>query len=330
MAALIDGYDVALFDLDGVVYLGPDAVPGVPEALAQLSEAGTGLMYVTNNAARPASTVVEQLNDLGIVAGLDQVLTSAQVATSALVKDLPAGAKVLVCGSDSLAALLRDAGFDIVDSAQSEPVAVIQGYFPTLNWSMFEEAALAVQAGATWYATNSDATRPTDRGLVPGAGAAIAVLTTVLGGQPTIFGKPYRPMLAEAITRTQAQRPIFVGDRLDTDIEGAVNVGIDSLMVFSGAHGKKDLVAAAPHAHPTYIGADVTALLQPPRTAALSPGQAICGSQQVRVATHGATLVTEPDGVEEQLDALWALAQLAWQDPELRVDAALEQLDLID
>lgn len=329
MVTLIDGYDVALFDLDGVVYLGPDPVSGVPEALAQLDRVGTRLMYVTNNAARPAATVVEQLNRLGIDAGLDQVLTSAQVAASALAKELPAGAKVLVCGSDSLASLLSDVGFEIVDSAQAQPDAVIQGYFPTLNWSMFEEAALAVQGGAAWYATNSDATRPTDRGLVPGAGAAIAVLATVLRRQPTIFGKPYRPMLAEAIARTRAQRPIFVGDRLDTDIEGAVNAGIDSLLVFSGAHGKKDLVTATALAHPSYIGSDVTALLRAPRIATLSPGQAVCGAQKVRVTAEGASLVTQPDGVEEQLDALWALAQLAWQDPELDVAAVLERLDLI-
>lgn len=329
MVALIDAYDVALFDLDGVVYLGPDPVPGVPTALAQLGRGGTRLMYVTNNAARPASTVVDQLNKLGIDAGLDQVLTSAQVAASALTKELPAGAKVLVCGSDSLASLLSEVGFEIVDSAQAQPDAVIQGYFPTLNWSMFEEAALAVQGGAAWYATNSDATRPTDRGLVPGAGAAIAVLATVLDRQPTIFGKPHRPMLAEAITRTQAQRPIFVGDRLDTDIEGAVNAGIDSLLVFSGAHGKKDLVSATPAAHPSYIGSDVAALLRPPRTAVVSPGRAVCGGQEVRTAARSAELVSQPDGVEEQLDALWALAQLAWRDPELAVDAVLERLDLI-
>ena len=329
MVALIDGYDAALFDLDGVVYLGPDPVPGVPAALAQLGQA-TRLMYVTNNAARPAATVVDQLRRLGIDAGLDQVLTSAQVAASALADELPPGAKVLVCGSDSLAGLLTDAGFDIVTSADDQPAAVIQGYFPTLNWALLEEAALAVQNGSAWYATNSDATRPTDRGLVPGAGAAIAVLSTVLQRQPTIFGKPYRPMMAEAIKRTQAERPIFVGDRLDTDIEGAVNAGIDSLMVFSGAHGKKDLVAAGVQAHPSYIGADVSALLRPPRIATLDQGEACCGTQQATIDEGAIRLLTRPQGVEEHLDALWAVTQMAWADPELAVDDALAQLTLLD
>lgn len=330
MAALIDGYDAALFDLDGVVYLGPDPVPGVPQALAELGRGGTSVMYVTNNAARPASTVVAQLRGLGIDATMEQVLTSAQVAAAILPRELPRGARVLVSGSESLAELLSTAGFEIVTSADDHPIAVIQGYSPTLNWAVLDEAALAVQRGATWYATNSDATRPTDRGLVPGVGAAIALLATVLGTQPTVFGKPYRPMMEEAIARTGAERPLFVGDRLDTDIEGAVNVGIDSLMVFSGAHGKADLVRADSRAHPTYIGADVGALLRPARTAQTDQESSRCGLQEARVDQGRIRLVTTPDTVEAQFDALWALTQLAWADPSLTVHAALDQLTLID
>lgn len=330
MATLIDGYDAALFDLDGVVYLGPDSVPGVPQALAELGRGGTAVMYVTNNAARPASTVVAQLRGLGIDVTTDQVLTSAQVAAAALPRELPDGARVLVSGSESLAELLSQAGFEIVSSADDDPAAVIQGYSPTLNWSVLDEAALAVQRGAIWYATNSDATRPTDRGLVPGVGAAIALLATVVGTQPRVFGKPYRPMMDEAISRTGAERPLFIGDRLDTDIEGAVNAGIDSLMVFSGAHGKADLVRAHPQAHPTYIGADVGALLKPARTASTDQERSRCGQQEARVDHGQVRLVTAPSTREEQLDALWALTQLVWADPSLTVDAALNQLSLID
>lgn len=330
MASLIDGYDAALFDLDGVVYLGPDSVPGVPKALAELGRGGTAVMYVTNNAARPASTVVAQLRGLGIDVTTDQVLTSAQVAAAALPRELPDGARVLVSGSESLAELLSQAGFEIVSSADDDPAAVIQGYSPTLNWSVLDEAALAVQRGAVWYATNSDATRPTDRGLVPGVGAAIALLATVVGSQPRVFGKPYRPMMDEAISRTGAERPLFIGDRLDTDIEGAVNAGIDSLMVFSGAHGKADLVRAHSQAHPTYIGSDVGALLRPARTARTDQESSRCGQQEACVDHGQVRLVTAPSTREEQLDALWALTQLAWADPSLTVDAALNQLSLID
>lgn len=313
MAALIDDYDAALFDLDGVVYLGPDAVPGVPAALEELHRGGTRLMFVTNNAARPAQVVVDQLVSLGVPASLDTVLTSAQVAASALVAELSPGARVLVAGSPNLVALLRAAGFEIVQTADDHPAAVVQGYDPELSWRMLDEAALAIQAGARWYATNSDASRPTDRGLVPGVGGAISVIATALGGRPTIFGKPDRPMLAEAARRSGASRPIFIGDRIDTDIVGAANFGMDSMLVFSGAHGKYDLLMAPPEAHPTYIGHDVADLLVPARVAYVDGGRSRCRDQRAVLTDGTVRLETKPAGNDEQLDALWAVVNLAWK-----------------
>jgi len=327
--SLIDAYDTAFFDLDGVIYLGPEAVPGAAEALAELSRRGKRVMYVTNNAARPAQVVIDQLNRLGFVADTQNVLTSAQVAAAALQDELPGGAKILVCGSTNLAALLGEAGFQVVEDADDRPDAVIQGYDPDLNWRRFDEAALAIQSGARWFATNGDASRPTDRGLVPGVGGAIAVLATALGGAPTIFGKPYRPMLDEAVRRTGASNPIFVGDRLDTDIVGAVAAGMDSLMVFSGAHGKSDLVSAPPGAQPSCIGSDVSALLAPRRTSELAGNQAICRAQEAVAAAGQIVVTTAPTTFEEQLDALWAVAQLAWRDASLHAGSALDALELV-
>jgi glycerol-1-phosphatase len=329
VTALIDAYDTALFDLDGVIYLGPNAVPGAVAALAELRRRDKAVMYVTNNAARPVQVVIDQLNRLGFSADINSVLTSAQVATASLKEKLSPGSKILVCGSANLAALLSEAGFRIVVDAAALPDAVIQGYEPDLNWRRLDEAALAIQAGADWYATNADTSRPTDRGLVPGVGGAIAVLVTALGGAPTIFGKPYRPMLIEAIRKTGARQPIFVGDRLDTDINGAVAAGIDSLLVFSGAHGKADLVAAEPNSHPSCIGADVGALLAPKRWAYVFGDRATCGSQ-IAIATSGRIVIdTAPRTVEEQLDALWAVTQLAWRDGELDAGMALSGLELL-
>jgi HAD superfamily hydrolase (TIGR01450 family) len=329
VSALIDAYDVALFDLDGVIYLGPDAVPGAAEALAELSRRAKQVMYVTNNAARPAQVVIDQLNRLGFAADTDNVLTSAQVAAAALQDELPRGAKILVCGSTNLAALLGEAGFQVVEGAADQPDAVIQGYDPDLNWHRFDEAALAIQGGARWFATNGDASRPTDRGLVPGVGGAIALLATALGGAPTIFGKPYPPMLDEAVRRTGASHPIFVGDRLDTDIVAAVAAGMDSLMVFSGAHGKGDLVAARPEAHPSCIGSDVGALLAPRRNGELAGSRATCRAQEALASNGQIVVTTSPKTFEEQLDALWAVAQLAWRDANLRAGSALDALELV-
>jgi HAD superfamily hydrolase (TIGR01450 family) len=327
MAALIDSYDTALFDLDGVIYLGPEAVPGAVSALAALCDRGTTVMYVTNNAARPAQVVIDQLTALGIAADHSSVLTSAQVAASALAAEWPRGTKALVAGSANLAALLGEAGFQIVEGADDHPAIVVQGYDPDLSWRRLDEATLAIQGGARWYATNSDASRPTDRGLVPGVGGAIAVIATALNQQPVVFGKPHQPMLREAIARTGAQRPIFVGDRLDTDISGAQTAGMDSLLVLSGAHGKFDL--ATSQVHPTCIGRDVNALLLPARVAQLTVDGASCGEQRAILDGGEVHLAAHPDDDQGQLDALWAVLQLVWADPRIDARAALESLELL-
>lgn len=327
---LIDGYDAALFDLDGVIYLGPLAVPGAAETMAELNSSNKAVMYVTNNAARAAETVVRQLQGLGFVAGLDNVLTSAQVAARELAEVLPPGAKILVSGSASLAGLIAEAGLRPVASADDEPVAVLQGYDPVLGWPMLDEVCLAIARGAVWYATNDDASRPTERGLVPGAGAQIAAVAKAIGGSPTTFGKPHRPMMAEAVRRTGAERPLFVGDRIDTDIVGANNAGLDSLMVFSGAHGKRELIACGRGERPTHIGADVGALLRPRRSATVAGEAAVCNDQRATQDDSRIVLAAQPRSGDEQYDALWAVAALAWSAPYLDAADALEALDLIN
>lgn len=330
MKRLIDAYDAALFDLDGVLYLGPQAVPGAVVALQTLDTEQVRVLYVTNNAAREARVVIDQLRSLGYSADEHNVLTSAQVAASALAAELPQGAKVLCAGSPNLAALLERAGFEVVYSALDEPLAVIQGYHPKMDWRVLDEVCLAIQGGARWFATNDDASRPTDRGLVPGVGGALSVVRMVVGGEPTIFGKPHPPMLHEAIRRSGAHRPIFVGDRLDTDVSGANGAGIDSLLVFTGAHGKFDLVAAAPQLRPTHIGAGVAALLAEPRPLSIDSGRVECRGQIVTVE-NGKAVLDGPvsQDAEAQLDAVWATAQLAWRNPDLDCTDLLEALSLV-
>ena len=329
MSRLIDAYDAAFFDLDGVIYLGPLAVEGATGALGTLRGLGKTVMFVTNNAARAAQVVIDHLNSLGFHADDHNVLTSAQVAVTHIAGELPPGSKVLVNGTESLSALIEEAGLVAVQTADEHPDAVVQGYDPEMTWPRLDEAALAIQAGARWYATNDDASRPTERGLVPGAGGSIAVVAGTVGGQPTIFGKPYRPMLDEAIRRTGASRPIFVGDRIDTDIVGAANAGIDSLMVFTGAHGKADLVAAGPGERPTHIGSDVRALLAPPRTVEATPARVSCRGQVAQADTGTVRLGSTPTTLGTQLDALWAILQLVWADPALDSTEALASLGLV-
>ena len=171
--ALIDGHDAALFDLDGVVYLGPHPVPAAPDTIAELRRRGVKVGFVTNNAARSAEVVAQHLTDIGIPTEASDVVTSAQAITDLAAEQLSAGAKVLIIGTESLRVEARSRGLVTVESAQDDPVAVIQGYDPHIDWSLLEEAGFALQAGAKWYAANPDITRPTDRGIVPGIGAQL-------------------------------------------------------------------------------------------------------------------------------------------------------------
>jgi HAD superfamily hydrolase (TIGR01450 family) len=307
--AVIDGYDAALFDLDGVVYLGPVAVPGAAEGIAALRERGTRIGFVTNNAARPPAAVAAHLVELGIPATGADVVTSAQAGAHLVLNRFGPGARVLAVGGEGVAAALAELGLVPVGSADDQPVAVLQGYGFDLTWQQLNEAAVAIQRGAHWVATNTDPTRPTDRGLVPGNGAAVAAVAMAVTDTPEVAGKPYRPLLDDTVARLGAQRSVFVGDRLDTDIAGAQNSGLDSMLVLSGSHRAADLLAAAPAERPTYLGLDLRALLQPPLVVTADQGVWRCGTASVWVA-EGTIRVAgaQPDTPA----AIWAAAHAAW------------------
>ena len=288
MKAVIDAYDTAVFDLDGVIYLGEVAVPGVAEAITALRERGVRVGFVTNNAARSPQVVADHLQDLGIDATPDDVVTSAQAVARLMSIRFAAGSPVLVAGTPALEAEIRAVGLTPVASSKDHPVAVVVGYAPQLRWSDLNDACFAVQAGAVWYGCNPDRTRPQVEGQAIGLGAMLDTMRVTMPEQePILAGKPRRPLLDETLRRLGATHPIFVGDRLDTDIEGAHVVGIDSLFVLSGSHGSEDLLAAPPERRPTYMAADISGLLHPP--------------------------VGTGDG---PLDELWRSAVAAWQDAD--------------
>ena len=309
-SALVDRYDAALFDLDGVVYLGPVAVPHAAEGIAELRRRAVPVGFVTNHAARSPGVVAEHLVSLGIPATPQDVVTSAQAAAHLLRDRFGPGAVVLAVGGEGVLDALAESDLVAVRSADDHPVAVIQGFGFELRWQELNEAAIAVNRGAHWVATNDDLTRPTDRGLVPGNGAAVAAVQQAVTVRPEVAGKPYRPLLDDTVRRLGAQRPVFVGDRLDTDIAGAHNAGLDSLLVLSGSHGPRDLLSAPVGARPTHLGQDLTALLAPARQAELTGDRCRVGAATVRL--DGDQLLLE-QGADDPLDALWAAAQLCWR-----------------
>ncbi|MCW2705680.1 MAG: putative sugar phosphatase of superfamily [Blastococcus sp.] len=313
-------YDVALLDLDGVVYVGPDAVPGVPEALAEARTAGMRLGFVTNNAARTPTDVADHLTALGVPAVSDDVITSSQAAATVVSGLLAPGARVLSVGGPGVAAALTAAGLVVVDRAEQEPAAVVQGYGPEVGWVQLAEAIVAVRNGARHVATNLDATIPSPRGPLPGNGAMVGVVTAITGEEPLVTGKPDPAMHAECVRRTGARRPLVVGDRLDTDIEGASRAGAASLLVLSGVTEPRTLVAARPDHRPDLLSADAAGLLTA-HPAVVADGQRHrCGRWTVGPAEAEDALILEaegPDGGEgpddgDGLDGLRALCVAHW------------------
>lgn len=307
-ATLLSAYDGLLLDLDGVVYVGPDAVPHAVESLRAASEhVSTG--YVTNNASRPAAVVAEHLRGLGLELGDDQVVTSAQVAAAVVVRRLGEGARVLAVGGPGVAQSLRAVGLEPVASADDGPQAVVQGYGPEVGWAQLAEVAHAVNAGAWWVATNRDLTIPTARGIAPGNGTLVAAVRAAVQVDPDVAGKPEPVAFTESARAIGSGRPLVVGDRIDTDIEGAVAAGMDALLVLTGVHHLPDLVDLTPRSRPTHVGHDLRALHAPALVVDLAEGRATCAGETAVLADG----VVEPAGeVGDRLVAAWAGLRLVW------------------
>ncbi|MDK0518700.1 HAD hydrolase-like protein [Streptomyces sp. ML-6] len=307
--ALYEAYDTALLDLDGVVYAGGRAIVHAVDSLGTARDGGMHLAYVTNNALRTPAAVAEHLTELGIPAEPTDVITSAQAVARLMADQLPAGARVLVVGGEGLRVALRERGLVPVEYADDEPVAVAQGYGgPDMAWGRFAEAAYAIARGAVWFASNTDLTIPGARGIAPGNGAAVEVVRIATGAEPQVAGKPLPPMHRETVLRTGAERPLVVGDRLDTDIEGAFNGGVDSLLVLTGVTDAAQLVAAGPRHRPTYVDADLRGLLTAQPEVTETGRGFVCGDWTA--SARGDELVLEGDG--DALDGLRALCGAAW------------------
>jgi glycerol-1-phosphatase len=263
-AALAAGYRGIVLDLDGVVYLGEEVVPAAPAALEGVRGLGVRLAFVTNNSFRPPELVTEKLGRLGVKAAVEEVLTSAQATVHLLGgADGLRGTRVLVVGGPGLRQALEDAGarlLDFADWRRAEVVAV--GFDPDLTYDRVKAAALAIRAGARFVGSNPDTTLPTPEGFWPGAGATLAMLRAATGVRPEVAGKPERALLETAAAAIGPGPYLMVGDRADTDLDGAHRLGWATALVLSGvitAADLPDLTIA-----PDHLLADVGGLLDPP------------------------------------------------------------------
>ena len=287
---LTAAYDLAMLDLDGVVYVGRDAVPGAAEHLRATRAAGMRTAFITNNAARPPETVAAHLTELGVPADVDDVVTSAQAAAHLLHERFGHGARVVRLGGAGLEAALVEAGLVPVD-AEDEAAAVVSGYGPDVLWRDIMRVAVRVRDGLPWLASNADLTIPTGFGVAPGHGVLVETIARFAGVTPVVAGKPARPLLDETMRRVGGERPLMVGDRLDTDIEGARNAEVDSLLVMTGVTGTAELVSAPPKHRPTYLSADLGGLLTPHPAPAANEGGWSVGDWRATVQDGRLTVI---------------------------------------
>ncbi|MDQ1305277.1 MAG: glycerol-phosphatase [Actinomycetota bacterium] len=313
-------HDVLLMDLDGVVYAGPSAVPHAVEVLVACRSDGVRLAFVTNNASRTPGQVAEHLQALGLPADVADVVTSAQAGAGMLAKILPTGSRVLVAGGEGLVEAVTERGFVVTRTAADSPAAVIQGFDPDIGWRQLAEATYAVRAGAHYIATNADLTIPTAAGIAPGNGLLVAAVAQAAGVRPQVAGKPERPLMMESIERTAGLAPLVVGDRLDTDIRGAGNAGLPSLLVFTGVSGIPELLSADGRDRPSHLGADLRALREPPVMTEVTT-TADGGVESTRCRHAGFQLLdgeavenlSVSAGAGRWIDRVRALAALVWE-----------------
>lgn len=310
----LDGVDTVLADLDGVVYAGAHALPHAVESLNRAGETRR-LGYITNNASRRDATVAEHLRELGLTRTTpEDVVTSPQAAMRLLRERVAPGATVLVVGGDGLVFELEKAGYAVTRSADDAPSAVLQGFAPDVGWAHLAEAAYALatpedEGGIPWIATNTDWTIPQARGIAPGNGTLVSAVHTAVGRLAIVAGKPERPIFDEAVDRFAARHPLFIGDRLDTDIAGAQSAGIASVLVLTGIDRPKHVLAAPTTSRPTFIVGDLRELHEPYPATLVSGDVTRVGEAAVRIDGPDVHIVSAGD---RPIDLVRAGAAAIW------------------
>ena len=227
---------VWLLDLDGVVWLSDTVIPGVPEAVARLREAGNTILFLTNNSSRCIGDLVEKFERMGIEVVADEIVTSAQAAATML----EPGSTALVCAGEGVREALDARGVKTVDSGPAD--AVVVGFHKEFDYDRLNAAYQAIRGGARLIGTNDDTTYPTPEGPIPGGGALLASVAAAAGVEPEVAGKPYQPM-ADAVRERiggAADDGMVVGDRPDTDGLIAKRLGLPFALVFTGVTAEDD------------------------------------------------------------------------------------------
>ncbi len=249
-AALLRRVRAVLLDMDGVLYVGNQPLPGVQELLDYLDASGRRWLCVTNNSSRTSATFAEKLANMQIQVDPSHILGSAQATAEWLSHQAPPGTKVLMMGEESLRSALAGKGFNLISDPFEAEIVVASIYF-SLNYGILSDVALAIRNGARFIATNPDPSLPTERGQVPGTGSIVALLATATGQQPEYVGKPYPGMYQQAMERlgSTPETTLMVGDRYETDIVGALDLGMICAGVLTGVTTAEEFAAVARPPH---------------------------------------------------------------------------------
>jgi glycerol-1-phosphatase len=266
-------------DLDGVVYRGAEPVPGVAAVLADRAARGDSVVYVTNNSMFYRADYVSRLSSMGCPVSADRIVSSPRATALYLREHHPEVRRVLTIGAQGLERELADVGLDIVPAATAaerseredvdgfdaarQPDAVAVGVDPGIDYPRLTVAADCVRAGALFIATNRDPTYPTERRLLPGAGAIVAAIAVAAGREPHVaIGKPEPLLLLGAASAVggQARDGVMIGDGVVTDLAAARAVGARSILMLTGVTTRDALDALPLVERPTAVAADAAEL----------------------------------------------------------------------
>ncbi|HEV2791596.1 MAG TPA: HAD-IIA family hydrolase [Solirubrobacterales bacterium] len=245
---LADRFDGLLIDLDGVVWTGREPVPGSPQALRALLEAGRRIVFVTNNPGRPPGAYAERLRELGVEVGAEQIVTAGMVAARLAGEAAGAGGSAFVIGAAALKEMVAATGARLLEGeeAREADVVVVSGH-RGFDYEELLTAKRALDGGAAFFATSHDPTMPYPGGELPGTGAVLAAVETATGRRAEIAGKPERHLFEMAAAAIGGDgRLAMVGDRISSDIDGGRRAGLETVLVLSGTTSREEAEAASP------------------------------------------------------------------------------------
>ncbi len=228
-----------LIDMDGVLYRGSELIPGADTFIARLRERDIPFRFLTNNSQRTRRDVVAKLARMGIVVEEEHIYTCAMATARYLAQQKPGGT-AFVIGEGGLLNALHASGYAVVDH---DPDYVVVGEGRTFNLELVEAATRMVVAGAKLIATNLDPSCPTDKGVRPGCGALVALLEAATGVKAFSVGKPSPVMMRAARKELglTTDQTTMIGDTMETDILGGVQLGFRTVLVLSGGARREDL-----------------------------------------------------------------------------------------